>query len=66
MHHEINTSETLAIGKQEAARAIGCSPRTVDRLIARGEIPTVVVFRRRLIPWRGLREFIESGGHAER
>jgi excisionase family DNA binding protein len=66
MAGEITTPETMPIGKREAAHAIGCSSRTIDRLVASGEIPSVV-FRHRLIPWRGLREFIESGrqtGHA--
>lgn len=44
----------LLISKTAAAHLLGVSVRTVEKLIAVGEIPSRVICRRRLIP----REFV--------
>lgn len=44
----------LLISRVEAARLMGISLRTLEKLIAAGEIPSRVLRRRRLIP----REFL--------
>lgn len=52
--------EVLAVSIAAAARLLGLSPRTVADLIARNELPSKKVGRRRLIPLRALQEFISS------
>jgi excisionase family DNA binding protein len=48
----------LAVGVPEAARRLGLSARTVATLIARGELPSRKVGRRRIIPVVELEGFI--------
>lgn len=48
----------LAVGITEAARRLGISPRTVATLIARRELPSRKVGRRRIIPVMALEAFI--------
>ena len=48
----------LAVGVPEAARRLGLSPRTVATLVARRELPSRKVGRRRIIPVAALEEFI--------
>src|SRR6266513_4892035 len=53
--------ERLAYGLREAAEKLGgVSVRSVRRLVARGALPTVRVFRRVLIPAEALRAFVAS------
>src|SRR5437660_7166778 len=53
--------ERLAYGLREAAEKLGgVSVRSVQRLVARGALPTVRVFRRVLIPAEALRAFVAS------
>jgi excisionase family DNA binding protein len=40
----------LLISRSESARLLGISLRTLEKMIARGEIPSRVLGRRRLIP----------------
>ncbi len=48
----------LAVGVPEAARRLGLSSRTVATLIARRELPSRKVGRRRIIPVAALEAFI--------
>jgi excisionase family DNA binding protein len=48
----------LAVGVPEAARRLGLSPRTVATLVARRELPSRKVGRRRIIPVAALEAFI--------
>ena len=57
--------ETLALPRSAAARAIGVSTRSLDRLIQAGIIRTVPVFRRRLITVKELNRFLAEGGYVE-
>lgn len=50
--------EVLACNVTEAARRLGVSPRTVATLIARKELPSRKIGRRRVIPVRALQEFL--------
>jgi hypothetical protein len=56
-------SEALALPRPAAARVIGLSTRSLDRLIRAGAISTVPAFRRRLIPVKELKRFIAEGGY---
>jgi len=56
-------NEVLALPRADAARAIGVSTRSLDRLIQAGAIRTVPAFRRRLIPRDELQRFLNEGGH---
>jgi excisionase family DNA binding protein len=49
--------------KNKAARNLGVSRRTVEKLIANGELPSVTVGRRRLIPTSALRNFGKRRHH---
>jgi len=51
----------LAVGIAEAARRLGLSVRTVATLVARGELFSRKVGRRRLVPVEALETFI---GHS--
>lgn len=50
---------TLSIA--EASKSMSISDRTIQTLISRGEIPTVSIGKRRLIPVDGLREWVANG-----
>ena len=50
--------EVLACNVAEAARRLGISPRTVATLVARKELPSRKIGRRRVIPIRALEEFL--------
>ena len=57
--------------KADAAEVLGVSPRTVDTLLASGEIASIKVKRCRRIPPAALRSYINrqaaaSGGRVER
>jgi excisionase family DNA binding protein len=55
MHPE---ETVLAVGVPEAARRLGLSPRTVATLVARHELSSRRVGRRRIIPIAALEAFI--------
>jgi len=56
---EMHQAETvIAVGVAEAARRLGLSARTVATLIARRELPSRRVGRRRIIPIAALEAFI--------
>lgn len=52
--------EALAMSKLEAARMLGVSVRTVDRLIALKELPIRRLGRRVVIPRNGLQNFLRG------
>lgn len=51
-------TETLALDVREAARRLSISPRTLALLIARGEIQSRKIGRRRIIPMMALEKFL--------
>ncbi|MBV9121253.1 MAG: helix-turn-helix domain-containing protein [Chloroflexi bacterium] len=53
------TDLRLLVGKGTAAEALGVSLRTVETLIARGELPSVLLGGRRLVHTRDLETFAE-------
>jgi excisionase family DNA binding protein len=55
------TETVLAVGMVEAGRRLGLSARTIATLIARKELPSRKVGRRRLIAVRDLEDFIRRG-----
>lgn len=50
--------DVVAVDVREAARRLSLSPRTVAALIASGELQTVKVGRRRIVPVRALERFL--------
>jgi excisionase family DNA binding protein len=52
--------EALALSKVEAARMLGISLRTIDRLIAMKQLPVRRLGRRVLIPRDGLRNLLSA------
>jgi len=52
--------EVLALSKPEAARMLGVSVRTVDRLIALKQLPVRRLGRRVLIPRNGLQSLLRA------
>ena len=58
---ETNPHEApLLISRAEAARLLGISLRTLEKMIARGEVPSRVLRRRRLIPRAFLMGFVQG------
>jgi excisionase family DNA binding protein len=51
-------AEVLAVNVPEAARRLGVSPRTIATLIARGELLSRKIGRRRVIPVEALERFL--------
>ncbi len=51
-------SNVLAVSVQEAARRLGVSERTVATLLARKELPSRRIGRRRVIPVAELERFL--------
>lgn len=63
MRSETTQAETpLFLSRTETARLMGISLRTLEKLIAAGEIPSRRLRRRRLIP----REFLEALAKGEK
>jgi excisionase family DNA binding protein len=54
--------ERLALGVEEAAKALGISSRTLWTLTKKGKVPCRRVGRRVLYPVELLREWLRSGG----
>jgi len=44
--------ETILISRQSIAKMLGCSPKTIDRLRERGEMPPPLIVAPRTIRWR--------------
>lgn len=63
MHADVSE---LAVSMPEAARRLGVSARTVANLIARGELQSCKVGRRRVIPVAALEGLIKSGNNPQR
>jgi excisionase family DNA binding protein len=55
---EVRSQDVLAVDVPEAARRLTLSPRTVATLLARGELKSLKIGRRRLVPVRALEEFL--------
>ncbi len=53
-----DSNDILAVSTTEAARRLGVSPRTIATLVARKELASRKIGRRRVIPMRGLEEFL--------
>jgi len=60
------TANILAVDVPEAARRLGLSPRTVANLVARKELTSRKIGRRRIIPVVALEAFIRSDGASGR
>ena len=58
--------EVLAVSVHEAARRLGVSPRTVATLIARGELVSRKIGRRRVVPVEALEKFLRRDHHTQR
>jgi excisionase family DNA binding protein len=56
----VSSSVMLNLSVDGAATALGVSPRTVRTLIARGELPTIRIGRRVLLPCGALEEWIRA------
>lgn len=56
------SEQRLTLTRPEAARALGCSTRTLDRLISFGAIRSIRLLRRRVVPVADLRRLVERGG----
>jgi len=52
----------LLVNRAEAARLLGISLRTLEKMIVRGEVPSRLLRRRRLIPRDFLIAFAKSSG----
>jgi len=63
---EVQMSETMLLGKREAARTLSISIRTLDGLIAAHELPTRRIGRRVLIARRHLEQFALNEGRQSR
>lgn len=50
----------IAVDIREAARRLSVSPRTVATLVARNELTSLKVGRRRIIPVSALNAFLDS------
>ena len=50
----------LALSREELSEAIGVCLRTIDSLIACGELPSVQIGKRRLFPVREIREWLSD------
>lgn len=48
----------LCLRLDEVAHRIGVSPRTVARLVASGDLPSITVLRRRLVPVEALETYL--------
>lgn len=56
----VSPAGRLFVGVQEAAELLGLSDRTVHCLVAQGELPSLKVGRRRLLPLRRLEDWAEA------
>ena len=54
----MDTTGIIAYRRESAARAIGVSVDTIDRLIARGELRSALVLGARVIPARELEDYL--------
>lgn len=54
--------EQLLVGRREAAEALGICLRTLDYMIARGQLAARKIGRRVLIPPSELEKFAKRGG----
>ena len=52
--------DRLQVIKTDAARLLGCSPKTIDRLIERGLLRRNMATRRVLIPMKELERFVKE------
>ena len=57
---EINMESRLALTRQETAKALGVTPITVDRLVARGLLRPCRVLRRPLFPLPEIDRFLKE------
>lgn len=57
---ETTTRPPLLISKKEAAAALGLSLRTIDAMIARKEIASITVGKRRLVKFSSVVAFTRS------
>jgi excisionase family DNA binding protein len=58
MARKVNDANALALRTPNAARAADVSERTIQRLIASGELPSIRVGKIRLVRRKALEEFL--------
>jgi excisionase family DNA binding protein len=63
---EGHMANALAVSVREAAWRLGVSPRTVATLIARGELLSRKIGRRRVIPVEALEKFLQRDHPTQR
>lgn len=56
----------LLVDRREAARLLAVSPRTIDNLRARGELPSLKIGARRVFDVSDLRRYIDARKGAAR
>ena len=56
----IDHSDRWVIPPDEAGSKLGCSPRTIRRMMADGRLPCVEIGHRKKIPVEGLRRWLEE------
>ena len=56
--------ERLAYSPAELAQRVGCTRQHIQNLIARGELPSVKLGRRRLIPRHVVDALLSDAGHS--
>ncbi len=57
--------EALALSVNQVAWLLGVSPNTVSTMVGRGQLPSFLVGRRRLVSRVAVEAFISSGGSAD-
>lgn len=58
------SSNQLVLTVAETAEALALSPRTIARMLARHDLPSIKIGRRRLIRRDALRTWLDSRGDA--
>jgi excisionase family DNA binding protein len=56
----LEEANVLAVSIAEAARRLGISARTLATLVARKELPSRKIGRRRVIPVKALEQFLRN------
>lgn len=60
MNQQSNSSAPIALTLPAAAKSVGVSARTIQKFITSGELPSVLIGKRRLIRRVDLEAFIEA------
>ena len=55
-----NTLQPLGLSVTDAANALGVSHRMMQKLVARGDIASIKIARRRVVPVKALQDYIDE------